>query len=80
VLVFLRVARIVHVGVRVRFAAVRVGVLVLDMAVRVRLVRMRVRHVAVAVLVGVDSVGHASDAGTDRDEVQLLQPSCCFSL
>lgn len=80
VVVFVLMSRIVHVGVRVRFAAVRVLVRVFDVVVRVRLVGMRVAHGTVAVLVGVDSVGHATDAGTGRDDVQLLQPSCCFIL
>lgn len=51
VLVLLQVPRVVHVGVRVGFAAVRVGVVVLDVVVGVRAVRVSVSHVAVAVLV-----------------------------
>jgi hypothetical protein len=69
-LVFLHVARVVHVGVRVRLATVRVGVLVLDVVVRVCPVRMRVGRLTVAVLVAVHFVGHAPDAGTSLTSAQ----------
>ncbi|MCP2199712.1 hypothetical protein LX90_003396 [Lentzea flava] len=69
---FLQMTGVVDVGVRMRLAAVRVGVLVFDVLVRVCPVRMRVGDVAVAVLVTVHFIAHVPDAGTGRGSPQLL--------